>query len=114
MRRELMQGNWLPARHGVLLKYHAAHGKNELYDTTGRIFLLEPALLATKTRRIRAMGDDPRFTSVEANLRYFKARYEAILTARPDAPAGSDAARVRYYEYITTQHARRAASSSRP
>ena len=49
------------------------------------------------------------FTKVEPNLRYFQAKYEAILASRspdtsgPHADSAKDRARTKYYEYIAAQ-----------
>ena len=52
---------------------------------------------------------DPRYTETEANLKYFKDRYEAILDGRPEnwdkARPGNEFEETRkpYYEYNETQ-----------
>ena len=55
------------------------------------------------------MYHDPRFTDLEANLRWFEKRYERILKGRPrDWDAGGEEGsyrdfRRRYYRYIEKQ-----------
>ena len=54
------------------------------------------------------MYGDPRFTEVEANLQWFKGRYEAILGKRPEnwEKTGDDPImefRKKYYLYIAEQ-----------
>ena len=92
-----------------MLKLIGVHQNNELYDTRMRIFVLEPPLLKPKSRRVTAMFGEDRYTQIEANLLYYKQRYEAILHKRPkdwdQAPWWSSymKARKKYYEYIEDQ-----------
>lgn len=109
LRRVLLEEQWLPTRHGALLAYLPVHQPNELYETEGRIFVLEAPLLRQKSGKISKMFHDPRYTDVLENLRYWKTRYEDIFSKRPDdwdqPPAGDDRAqaRKRYYEYMQAQ-----------
>ena len=63
-----------------------------------------------KTRKIKAISDEPRYTTdLRANLSYFNERYEEILKERPedwDDVAGKNGyikTRKVYYEYIEEQ-----------
>jgi hypothetical protein len=109
LRRALMEGNWLPTRHGAMLKYLAVHRPNELYDTESRIFVLEMPLLRNKSRNVGRMFDGPRYTQVADHLRFWEERYEEILAGRPgnwDSPSENDEYgqfRKRYYDYIAEQ-----------
>ncbi len=109
LRRSLMENNWLPARHGAMLKYLPVHHPNEVYDTQARIFVLEMPLLRSKSRTVSEMFDDARYTQVGDNLRFWEQRYEEILAKRPqnwDRAGERDEYgqfRKRYYEYIAEQ-----------
>ena len=72
MRKSLLEKNWLPVRHGALMKIIPVHANNELYDTRLRIFVLEGPLLKRKTGKVDGLFRQPRNTHVEANLLYFK------------------------------------------
>ena len=108
MRRSLMERNWLPTRHGALITVVPTHEKNELWDTGRKILVVDWPLIGTKRKRIREMYDDPRYTEVEANLQWFKERYEAIIEKRPEnwEETGDDPImefRKKYYLYIAGQ-----------
>lgn len=109
LRQALLEGNWLPTRHGAMVKYLPVHRPNELYDTEARIFVLEMPLLRSKSRAVGAMFDEPRYTQIGENLLFWQQRYESILAARPEnwnrlgANDGFGQFRQRYYEYIAEQ-----------
>ncbi len=108
-RKSLLEQNWLPARHGALLKLIPVHQNNKLYDAKTRIFVLQNPLLKPKSRKVSELYWDPRNREIKANLLYFKDRYEAILEGRPDAakvePARSDCEKAHeaYYSYFEQQ-----------
>ncbi len=109
-RRSLREYDWLPTRHGALVKRLAIHQNNELYDRQARLFVLEPLLLRPRSRAGQRLLSDPRFTHVESNLRYFLSRYEKILKERPERRRRADdvereVTRRRYYDYIEAQRA---------
>jgi hypothetical protein len=95
-RQSLRRYGWLPGRHGALLVVAPPYPKNDLFDTTRRIFVLEGPL-RVKTRAAVRMFEDERHTDLEANLRAFEGIYEEILAARPDRLRGFAAV---YYGYI--------------
>ncbi|MFQ5458083.1 MAG: hypothetical protein ACE5FC_06495 [Myxococcota bacterium] len=109
-RRELWEYGWLPTRHGALLETIPVHRDNALYDTGFKMLVLEPAFIFGRTRRRgNRMLDDPRYTDIGENLRYFRARYERILE---EGRAWRDRtlremryriARRKYYAYIEAQ-----------
>ncbi len=109
LRQALLEGNWLPTRHGAMVKYLPVHRPNELYDPEARIFVLEMPLLRSKSRTVGEMFDEPRYTQVGDNLLFWQQRYESILAARPEnwnRPGANDRFgqfRQRYYEYIAEQ-----------
>ena len=108
-RKSLLERNWLPMRHGALMKIIPVHADNELYETGMRIFVLEGPLFRRKTAKIDDLFRQPRNTQVEANLLYFKQLYQKILDQRPagwDQPNPEDAyaaTRKSYFEYIEGQ-----------
>jgi hypothetical protein len=105
--------HWLPTRHGALLKTLPVHEPNDLYDTTFRLFTLQSPLRLGKTQRAIDLLSDKRFVTLDANLRYFRDKYDAILTSHDErrdmlaSVRGSPYRRVErlYYDYL---HAKRA------
>ena len=108
-RETLERYGWLPTRHGGLIQTIEVQPDNELYDTHFNLFVLEGLLMRSKTRRARRMLSESRYTDIEANLRYFEGRYEAILGNRPDtwgkASGRGDFHETRrlHYEYVERQ-----------
>lgn len=110
MREALKRYNWLPTRHGAVLTFEPVHQNNELYDTRYQIFVLEAPIFRPKSHKITKMYEQPRFTEIAANLKYFQSRYQQILADRPKdwdqaGPDADDYTRTRklYYEYIQAQ-----------
>ena len=110
-RDALHEFGWLPTRHGALVKTLPVHEPNDLYETTFRLFTLQSPLRMGKTRHAVELLSDARFVDLEANLRYFRDRYSAII-ARCQEP-GEALATVRgtpyrrverlHCEYVTAQ-----------
>lgn len=82
MRDAMLEFGWLPTRHGALLISLPVHANNELFDTRPRLLALQGPFMRHKTQRLVRLLDDQRFTSLDANLRYFEARYREILAKR--------------------------------
>ena len=110
-RDALYEFNWLPTRHGALLKTLPVYEPNDLYDTTFRMFTLQSPLRMGKTEHAIKLLSDDRFVKLDANLRYFRDRYDAILAKHDElrdrlaSVRGTPyrrAARL-HYEYIQTQ-----------
>ena len=78
-RDALHEFDWLPTRHGALLKTLAVHEPNDLYETRFRLFTLQSPLRMGKTNHAVELLSDERFVDLASNLRYFRARYGAIL-----------------------------------
>jgi len=105
--------HWLPTRHGALLKTLPVHEPNDLYDTTFRLFTLQSPFRMGKTQRAIDLLSDDRFVNLDANLRYFRERYETILASRDErrdmlaSVRGSPYRRVErlFYEYTQAQRA---------
>ena len=108
-RRTLARRNWLPRRHGAMVKLIPVHQRNELYETDVAIFMLRNPLRRGKSRKVGALYSLPRNTDLEANLLYYKQLYADILADRPEdwqALPGDTAkhrARSHYYQYIEAQ-----------
>jgi hypothetical protein len=112
-RDALHEFNWLPTRHGALLKTLPVHEPNDLYDTTFRLFKLQSPLRMGKTAHAVELLSDDRFVKLDANLRYFRDKYDAILASHDErrdrlaSVRGTPYRRVErlHYEYIKTQRA---------
>ena len=98
-------------RHGALVKLISVYQNNDLYDTQVRIFMLQNPFLKPKSRKVEKLYTKPRYTDIEANLRYFKKRYENILKQEEPASTGKllerrDYGKLyrAYYQYIQRQH----------
>jgi hypothetical protein len=110
-RDALHEFHWLPTRHGALLKTLPVHEPNDLYDTTFRLFTLQSPFRMGKTQHAIDLLSDNRFVELGANLRYFREKYEAILSShseRRDTLAsvrGTPYRRVErlFYDYIKAQ-----------
>lgn len=83
MRNALLEFGWLPTRHGALLISLPVHPRNEVFDTHPRLLALQGPFRRHKTQRLVELLDDPRYTELDANLRFYEERYRAIL-ARKD------------------------------
>ena len=81
-RDALHEFHWLPTRHGALLKTLPVHEPNDLYDTTFRLFTLQSPFRMGKTQRAIDLLSDNRFVNLEANLRYFREKYDTILAGQ--------------------------------
>lgn len=84
LRDAMLEFGWLPTRHGALLVSLPVHPDNEVFDTQPRILALQGPLRLRQTRRLVQLLDDPRYTELEANLRFFEERYRGILSRREE------------------------------
>jgi hypothetical protein len=84
MRNALLEFGWLPTRHGALLVSLPVHPENQVFDTRPRLLALQGPFRRHKTQRLVKLLDDPRFTDLEVNLRYFEERYREILSHRDE------------------------------
>ncbi|MEM7021666.1 MAG: hypothetical protein AAF637_03645 [Pseudomonadota bacterium] len=88
-RRDALQDfNWLPTRHGALLKTLPVHAPNEVFDTSFRLFTLQNPLRIGKTNDAIRLLSDERFVDLKTNLEYFADRYDAMLEESPDQVDG--------------------------
>ena len=108
-REGLLEYDWLPMRHGALWKVMPIHQDNEIFDTKVRIMVLNRMFGRTASKRANEMVTDARFTELEANLRWWRRRYGAILEedagSPPSDPDEYEVFERRYYDYIALQHA---------
>lgn len=111
--RNLTERDWLPSSPGALVKSLSVHQQNALYDTRFRMLVLEGWFTDGTTRRAQELLVDGRFASIDANLHYFRQRYDRILEDRKpdgwiDKLRGEDWRRDKaaYYAYIERRRAR--------
>jgi hypothetical protein len=110
-RDALYEFNWLPTRHGALLKTLPIYEPNDLYDTSFRLFTLQSPFRMGKTVHAIELLSDDRFVKLDANLRYFRDKYDAILAKHDElrdrlaSVRGTPYRRIArlHYEYIKTQ-----------
>jgi hypothetical protein len=110
-RDALHEFHWLPTRHGALLKTLPVHEPNDLYDTTFRLFTLQSPFRMSKTQRAIDLLSDERFVNLDANLHYFRDKYEMILASHDErrdmlaSVRGTPYRRVErlFYDYIKAQ-----------
>jgi len=114
LERDALHGfHWLPTRHGALLKTLPVHEPNDLYDATFRLFTLQSPFRMGKTQRAVDLLSDERFVKLDANLRYFRQKYDKILASHDErrdmlaSVRGTPYRRVErlYYDYIHAQRA---------
>jgi hypothetical protein len=106
--RGLTENNWLPAVPGALVKTLPVLQVNELYDTKFRMFVLGGFFSSDTVKRAQKLLSDGRYLQLDANLRHFYDRYQAILAERApdgewtDSLRGADyrSDREIYYAYI--------------
>ncbi len=109
MRTTFEEHDWLPTRHGALVQAAPVHQLNEVYDTRTRILVLQNPFTTVPGRRAERLLNDARFTEVDVNLYYWRARYRAVLERRPDPDRLSLRSRnyrdleQRYYDYVERQ-----------
>jgi len=112
-RDSLHDFQWLPTRHGSLVKTLPVHQPNDVYDTRFRLFAVQSPIRLGKTAKAVQLLSDPRYVDLEANLRHFRDEYDAILAThdyRVDPLAsvrGTSYRRVErlHFEFIEAQRA---------
>lgn len=111
-RKGLLEDDWLPAQPGALVKTLSVHQENELYDRKYRMFLLEGFFGGRNRRKALEVLNDARLRELDSNLRYFRDRYDAILSEREDEDwidsvrgARYQEGRERYYAYVEARRA---------
>ena len=110
-RDSLQDFKWLPTRHGALVKTLPVHQPNDLFNTDLRLFAVQSPLRMGKTGHAVRLLSDERNVNLEANLRHFLDKYNAILTDHRDqldrlaTVRGTSDRRVGrlYYTYIQEQ-----------
>jgi hypothetical protein len=112
-RDSLIEFDWLPTRHGALVKTLPVHAENDLYDTAFRMLVLQSPFRQGQVRDSVRLLSDERFVNVGANLRHFGRVYAGILENREEEGFGLASlrgdryrrVRRRYYAYIEKQQA---------
>jgi hypothetical protein len=79
MMQTLLEQNWLPMRHGALVSIIPVHARNDFYKGEFTAFLLDRPLTKKKTRQLRELVTDKRFTDLRENLACFGDRYDRVL-----------------------------------
>jgi hypothetical protein len=103
-RDALHEFDWLPTRHGALLKTLPVHEPNDLYDTTFRLFTLQSPFRMSKTEHAIELLSDNRFVDLGANLSYFREKYDAILSSRNESRDGIASVRGTPYRRVERLH----------
>jgi len=111
LRDALHEFNWLPTRHGALLKTLPVQAPNDLFDTTFRLFALQSPFRRGKRKTALRLLSDERFFDLRANLNHFRDKYDAVLASHHEGfdglarVRGTPYRRVRrkHYEYIKAQ-----------
>jgi hypothetical protein len=111
--KNLTERDWLPSGPGTLMKSAPVHQENQLYDTKFRMLVLEGWFTAGNIKKARKLLLDGRFAQLDANLHYFRQRYDRILETRTpnnwiDKLRGEDWRndKAAYYAYIERRRAR--------
>jgi hypothetical protein len=111
-RDALLDFDWLPRRHGAIVTILPVHQPNELYDTRGRILVLQSPFSYGATRKFNRLLFDPRFTQLRPNLEYFRGVYAGVLAQGEELIAGGFLPlrsirylrfTKRYFEYVAAQ-----------
>jgi hypothetical protein len=106
-RRSLMEFNRLPSQPGALAMAEQVMQNNDIYDPKPRLIFYDDAIIGVYERRLRKIFSQPRYTDVQANLRYFSSLYRGIAedgrvaaTEQSSEADGFAAFRQRFYDYI--------------
>lgn len=103
-RRSLEQEDWLPARHGALVRTWYVHQKNKLFEPKLRLFALRGVGTGGKYELLKELGEAPQYTDPGAGLVFFEERYNRILNGGALYDPDEDRAWwTRYIEYIERQ-----------
>jgi hypothetical protein len=76
----------------------------DLYDTTFRLFTLQSPLRMSKTEHAIELLSYNRFVDLGANLRYFREKYDAILSSRDESRDGLASVRGTPYRRVERLH----------
>jgi hypothetical protein len=84
LRDALHDFKWLPTQPGALVKTLPVHQPNDVYETDFRLFAVQSPLWLGKTGHAVRLLSEERNVDLGANLRYFLAKYDAILADHRD------------------------------
>jgi hypothetical protein len=115
-RRSLIEFNRLPNQPGALAEAEQVMQNNDIYETKLHLIFYDDAIVGGYQRRFRTIFSEPRYTDVQANLRYFSSLYRNIAEGRraaaydrgaepPSEAEGFAAFRQRFYDYIAQEAA---------
>jgi len=103
-RESLATYGWVAGRHGALIKSLPIHQDNDLFETRVRILLFGKPIRSGAARKSQELLADARFSELETNLRYYRARYRVILDGLDERPAAGTVEErrfvKRYREYL--------------
>jgi hypothetical protein len=115
-RRSLMEDGRLPEEPGGLAVAARAIQDNDIYDTDVRLIFYDDPIFGSYQRRFDAIFAQPRYTDIDANLRYFADLYRRVQAER--RPLAEDLRRetasertgfaafyARFYAYIDRESA---------
>jgi hypothetical protein len=110
-RDSLNDFNWLPTRHGALVKALPVHAPNDIYSTDFALFTVQSPFRMTKTGHVVELLSDKRTVDLEENLRAFVDRYDSLLARDREELEGLATVRGDpfrrfgrvYYDYIQQQ-----------
>jgi hypothetical protein len=109
LRAALLEYNWLPMRHGVVLSIIPEHKQNELYEIMAPDFetlILRSRTMKSKSKLLKQAFVDDRFTDLEKNLRWFEEQYRKsndYCSAHPSPPKSSGPFYQVYCQYMREQ-----------
>ena len=110
-RAALLRYGWLPTAPGALAEAEPAAPRNDIYDTDLHLIFYDDPIFGVYQPRFERIFAEPRYTDLEANLRYFADLYRRIEAShRPRAevaarrPPAEEASfgqvYDRYYRYV--------------
>ncbi|MBU6448411.1 MAG: hypothetical protein KGQ26_02180 [Rhodospirillales bacterium] len=104
VREALLARGSLPTGPGALTSLAPAVRDNEIYDTLKlRLIFYDNPFWGPYRFRFRKMFAEPRYTKLDANLRYFAGRYARATAARPHGGQASAAFLQCYENHIAAQ-----------
>jgi hypothetical protein len=81
-RRALLAGEGLPTRAGALATFERVTQDNALYSTDLRLIFYDEPVFGHYETWFRRILAEPHYTDLQADLRYYRARYDRIVAAR--------------------------------
>jgi hypothetical protein len=107
-RRMLAEDGALPTEPGALAEAVPVMPKNDIYETDPNLIFYDDPVFGSYQRHFREIFSEPRYTDLDANLRYFAALYHRIEAERKTSAtqsAGFADFAAQYYAYIEREAA---------